>query len=97
MRSNISRRLRQLEKEAQIHEAPQPIIFVKFVAPGRADRSSSAGCLDDGQVWKRRPGESEEAFEQRVFEILKRDEQLSTVVIFHPENTEDGYMSGITR
>jgi hypothetical protein len=28
MRSNIPRRLKQLEQEAHIHEAPQPVIFV---------------------------------------------------------------------
>jgi hypothetical protein len=33
MRSNISRRLRQLEQKAHIYDAPQPVIFVTFVEP----------------------------------------------------------------
>jgi hypothetical protein len=94
MRSNIPRRLTQLEQKAHIHDAPQPVIFVRFVAPGRPHRSSSARCLDGDQVWERRPGESEEAFERRVSKSLKRDERLPTVVLFHPESkTEARRMS----
>jgi hypothetical protein len=86
MLSNIPRRLRQLEVKAHIHDPPPPIIFVSFVAPGRPHRSSSARCLDGDQVWERRAGETEEAFERRVSEDLKRDEQSPTVVLLHPES-----------
>jgi hypothetical protein len=86
MRNNISRRLSQLEEKAHIHDPPQPIIFVRFVTPGQSYQSSSARCLDGGQVWERKPGELEDAFEHRVSEGLKRDEQSPTVVIFNPES-----------
>jgi hypothetical protein len=32
MRSNIHRRLKQLEQKAHIHNRPPPVIFVRFVA-----------------------------------------------------------------
>jgi hypothetical protein len=83
MRSNISRRLGQLEQKAHIHDGPQPVIFVRFVSPGQPYRSSRAEC--DGQVWERAPGETEEDFQSRVRESLQRDEYSPIIVIFHPE------------
>jgi hypothetical protein len=88
MRSNISRRLRQLEQHAHIHDAPQPVISVQFVRPngqfgGEPCPSKRAECGD--QVWERAPGETEEDFQDRVHESLKRDENSPTVVIFFPE------------
>jgi hypothetical protein len=83
MRSNVSRRLRCLEVRAHIHDAPQPIIFVRFVSPGRPCQSSRAEC--DDQLWERAPRETENDFRDRVLESLKRDEHSPTVVIFHPE------------
>jgi hypothetical protein len=85
MRSNIPRRLRQLERKAHIHDVPQPVIFVRFVTPGQPHCSNSARCLDGDQAWERRAAETEEAFERRVSEGLKRHEQSPTVVILHPE------------
>ena len=90
MRSNISRRLRQLEQKAHIHDAPQPVIFVTFVSPSEPCQSSRAEC--DGQVWERTPGETEEDFQSRVKESIRRDERRPIVVIFSPESTtEDQY------
>ena len=86
MRNNISRRVMRLEQKAHIHDPPQPVIFVRFVAPGRPHRSSSARCLDSDQAWERRTGETAEAFERRVSEALKRDEQSPSVVLLHPES-----------
>jgi hypothetical protein len=83
MRSNISRRLRQLEQKAHVHNAPQPVIFVTFVRPGHPCQSSRAEC--DDQVWERALGETEQDFEHRVREDLKRHEDHPTVVIFRPE------------
>jgi hypothetical protein len=82
MRSNISRRLRQLEQKAHIHDAPQPLILVTFVSPGEPSLSSRAEC--DGQVWERAPGETEEDFQSRVGESLHRRQRSPTVVIFFP-------------
>jgi hypothetical protein len=82
MRSNISRRLKQLEQKARIHEA-HPVIFVSFVSPGQPHQSSRAEC--DDQAWERIPRETEEDFEQRVVENLRRHKDRPTVVIFHPE------------
>jgi hypothetical protein len=83
MRSSISRRLRQLEQKANIHDAPQPVILVTFVSPGKPCQSSRAEC--DDQVWERAPRETEEDFQNRVCESLERNERSPTVVIFHPE------------
>jgi hypothetical protein len=92
MRSNIPRRLRQLEQKAHIHDPPQPVIFVQFVTPGRPYRSRRAEC--DGQVWELAPRETEQDFQDRVFQSLQRDERLPTVVICHPEiKTEARRMS----
>jgi hypothetical protein len=82
MRSNIPRRLRRLEQNAQIHDPPQPVIFVTFVTPGQPYKSSGAAC--DGQVWQRSQRETEEKFQNRVRESLRRDEHSPTVVILHP-------------
>jgi hypothetical protein len=79
MRSNITRRLNQLEQKAHIHDAPHPVIFVRFVSPGQPCQSSRAECND--QVWERTPGETEKDFQSRVRESL----QGGSVVIFHPE------------
>jgi len=88
MRSNISRRLRQLEQQAHVHDPPQPVILVSFVSPGEPCLSSRAEC--DGQVWERTPGETEEDFQSRVKESMRRDERRPNVVIFSPESkTED--------
>ena len=90
MRSNISRRLKQLEKKANIHDPPQPVICVTFVSPQGPCQSSRADC--DGQVWERTPGETEEDFQSRVKESIRRDERRPIVVIFSPESTtEDQY------
>jgi hypothetical protein len=83
MRSNIPRRLRQLEQKVHIHDPPQPVIFVTFVSPGRPSQSRRAECGD--QVWERAPGETEENFQSRVRESLQRDERSPTVVIFSPK------------
>ena len=83
MRNNISRRLSKLEEKAHIHDPPQPVIFVTFVSPGQPCLSSRAEC--DGQVWERTPRETEEDFERRVREHLKRYEDHPTVVIFRPD------------
>jgi hypothetical protein len=83
MRSNIPRRLSQLEQKAHIHDPPQPVIFVQFVTPGRPYRSRRAEC--DGQVWERAPRETEQDFQSRVHESLQRDERSPTVVIFSPQ------------
>ena len=80
MRSNIPRRLRQLEQKAHIHHAPQPVIFVKFVSPGQPFQSSRAEC--DDKVWERAPRETLQDFERRVEESVQRDERYPTVVIF---------------
>jgi hypothetical protein len=82
MRGNIPRRLMQLEQKANIHEAPAPVIFVRFVRPGQPCQSSRAEC--DDQVWERAPGETEVDFQKRVGESLQRDEHSPTVVIFRP-------------
>ena len=84
MRSNISRRLRLLEQRAHIDDAPQPVIFVTFVSPGRPCQLSRAEC--DDQVWERAPRETEEDFQSRVGESLHRYEDRPTVVIFVPES-----------
>jgi len=81
MRSNISRRLRQLE-QVHIHDAPQPVIFVRFVSPGQLSESSRAECND--QVWEGAPGETEDDFQSRVRKSLQQDEHSPTVVIFFP-------------
>jgi hypothetical protein len=94
MRSNIPRRLRQLEEKAHIHDAPQPIIFVSFVSPGQPRQSSRAEC--DGQVWERAPGETQEDFQMRVRESLQRDEDSPTVVILHPETKTEARRMGRT-
>ena len=83
MRNNISRRLSKLEEKAHIHDPPQPVIFVTFVSPGRPCQSNRAEC--DGQVWERRPRETQQDFEHRVAEDLQRYEDHPTVVIFCPE------------
>jgi hypothetical protein len=82
MRGSISRRLRQLEQKAHIHDAPQPVIFVTFVSPGEPSQSSRAEC--DDQVWERAPRETEEDFQSRVGESLHRRQHSPTVVIFFP-------------
>ena len=82
MRSNIPRRLRQLEQKAHIHNAPQLVIFVTFVSPERPCQSRQAVC--DDQVWERARGETEENFRSRVRETLQRDQRSLTVVIFFP-------------
>jgi hypothetical protein len=83
MRSNIPRRLSQLEQKAHIYDAPQPVIFVTFVSPGKPCLSNRAEC--DDQVWERTPRETEEDFQNRVRESLEPNERSPTVVIFHPE------------
>jgi hypothetical protein len=83
MRSNISRRLRQLEQKAHIHDPPQPVICVTFVSPAGPCQSRRAECGD--QVWERAPGETEENFRSRVRETLQRDQHSPTIVIFRPE------------
>jgi hypothetical protein len=94
MRSNISRRLRQLEQKAHIHDAPQPVILVTFVSPGEPCQSDRAEC--DGQTWERRSRETQEVFERRVCESLQRHEDRPTILIFFPENrTEDRRMSEV--
>jgi hypothetical protein len=76
---------------AHIRDAPQPIIFVRFVSPGRPCQSSRAEC--DDQLWERAPRETQQDFERRVCENLKRHEDRAIVVIFFPENrTEDRRM-----
>jgi hypothetical protein len=80
MRSNIPRRLRQLEQKARIHDAPQPVIFVTFVDPGQPCQSKRAEC--DGQVWERTPRETQEDFKRRVTENLQRDGSYNTLVFF---------------
>jgi hypothetical protein len=89
MRSNISRRLTQLEQRARIHHPPQPVIFVTCVRPngqfgGERCHSNRAEC--DDRVWERAPGETQQDFERRVREDLKRHEDRPTVVIFFPES-----------
>jgi hypothetical protein len=84
MRGNIPRRLRQLEQKANIHEAPAPVIFVRFVRPGQPCQSSRAEC--DDQVWERAPREAEEDFQSRVHDSLQRNEHSPSVVIFYPRN-----------
>jgi hypothetical protein len=79
-RNNIPRRLSQLEQKAHIHDAPQPVIFVTFVSPGRPCQSSRAEC--DDQVWERTRRETQQEFERRVTESLQQDECHPTVVIF---------------
>ena len=88
MRSNISRRLRQLEQKAHIHDPPQPVICVTFVSPEGPCQSRRAEC--DDQVWKRAREETEENFRSRVRETLQRDERSPTVVIFYPEIKKGG-------
>jgi hypothetical protein len=83
MRSNIPRRLRQLERKVHIQDPPQPVIFVTFVSPGAPCQSRRAECND--QVWERAPGETEENFQSRVRESLQRNEYSPTIVIFRPE------------
>ena len=96
MRSNIPRRLSQLEQKAHIQHAPQPVIFVTFVSPGHPCYSSRAEC--DGQVWERNPGETPEDFERRVFENLQRHQHCPTIVFFSPESkTATRPMSEIAR
>src|SRR5438876_5705306 len=53
--------LRQLEQQAHIHDAPQPVIFVTFVSPGQPCHSTRAECV--GHVWQRVPRETEEDFQ----------------------------------
>jgi len=83
MRSNIPRRLEQLEQKAHIH-APQPLIFVTFVSPGKPCLSNRAEC--DDEVWERMPRETEEDFKRRVLQKLRRHEDSPTIVIFFPES-----------
>ena len=87
MRSNIPRRLSELEQKVRIHDAPQPVIFVTFVSPGQSRQSSRAEC--DDQVWERAPGETEDDFQSRVRESLQRDAYSPRVVIFFPERRSD--------
>jgi hypothetical protein len=82
MRNNIPRRLKRLEQQAHIHDAPQPVILVSFVRPGQPCRSNRAEC--DNEVWERAPRESTQDFESRVFENLQRHEDCPTVVVFFP-------------
>jgi len=82
MRSNISRRLKQLEKKANIHGPPQPVICVTFVSPEGPCQSHQAECGD--QIWERARGETEENFRSRVRQALQRVEHSPTVVIFFP-------------
>ena len=60
MRSNIIRRLRQLEQKAHIHDPPQPVICVTFVSPEGPCQSRRAECGD--QVWERERGENRRGF-----------------------------------
>jgi hypothetical protein len=93
MRSNIPRRLRQLEQKAHIHDPPQPVIFVTFVS--LPYQSSRAECID--QTWERMPEETEQDFRGRVLESLQRDEHSPTFVILHPRTkTEAPRTSEIT-
>jgi hypothetical protein len=87
MRSNISRRLRQLEQKANIHDPPQPVICVTFVSPEGPCQSRRAECGD--QIWERARGETEENFRSRVREILQRNEDRPAVVIFFPEDKSE--------
>jgi hypothetical protein len=64
MRSNISRRLSQLEQKAHIHDPPQPVIFVTFVSPEGPCQSRQAEC--DDRVWERTPRETEEDFQSSI-------------------------------
>ena len=81
MRSNISRRLRQLEQRTHIHDPPRPLIFVRFLSPeGR--QSSRAVCHD--RVWERTPQETQQDFKRRVREDLERREDRPFIVSFHP-------------
>src|SRR5262249_32312499 len=86
MRSNISRRLRQLEQRAHIHDPPRPLIFVRFVSPRGPGQSSRAECHD--QVWERTPREKQQDFERRVRKDLKRHEDRPIVVAFYPGLTD---------
>jgi hypothetical protein len=72
MRSSISRRLRLLEQRTHIHNPPGPLIFVRFVRPKGLRQSTRAECGD--QVWERTPQETQQDFERRVHEDLKRRE-----------------------
>jgi hypothetical protein len=83
MRSDIPRRLKQLEQKAHIHDPPQPVICVTFVSPQGPCQSRRAECGD--QVWERARGETEENFRSRVRECLQRDEYSPTIVFFRPE------------
>lgn len=86
MRNNICQRLRQLEEKAHIHEAPQPVIFVRFIRPdGQACQSERAQC--DGQVWERTPRETLQDFERRVSENLQLHGDSAAVVIVRPETS----------
>ena len=83
MRSNFSRRLRQLERKNHIHDPPQPVICVTFVSPEGPCQSRRAECGD--RVWERERGETEEDFRSRVRESLRRREDRPTIVIFLPD------------
>jgi hypothetical protein len=99
MRSNIPRRLKQLEQKAHIHDVPHPVIFVTFVSPngqsgGQPCQSNRAEC--DGQMWERMARETPQGFERRIRENLQRHEDGATVVIFFPgKRTEDQRISEI--
>jgi hypothetical protein len=84
MRGSISRRLGQLEQKAHITDAPQPVIFVTSVSPGKPCLSNRAEC--DDQAWERAPRETQQDFVRRVREDLKQHEDRPTVVIFRPED-----------
>jgi len=87
MRSNIPRRLRQLEPEGPYSRSAAASYFSYFCQTGAAVSVGPAEC--DGQVWERMPRETPQDFERRVMESLQRREHCPTVVIFFPERESE--------
>jgi len=68
----IERRIAALEQANP--PADEMTLIRRFVSPGHLHAETYRLRADDGQIWERLPGETEQAFTERASKEVKRNE-----------------------
>jgi len=69
---NLDRRIAALEQASP--PADGMVIIRRFVSPGHLDAEIHRLRADDGELWTRQPGETEQDFIDRASREVKRNE-----------------------
>jgi hypothetical protein len=91
MRSDIPRRVKRLEERARPHDESSGNMFIRFVRPngqfgGEQCPADIAQC--DDQMWRRRKGETEEDFIERVTAELPKAKDHYNLVFLSSGHAE---------